>query len=67
MRIAKKAALMLVIVLVGLYSQAFAEISLTFGGCDTKREEYQRFVEAHPEVTVHAASNIYLSTTEMHS
>ena len=65
MRIAKKAALMLVIVLVGLYSQAFAEISLTFGGCDTKREEYQRFVEAHPEVTVHAASNIYLSTTEI--
>lgn len=46
-------------------SQAWAEATLSFGGCDVKNEAYQRFAQAHPDVTVKAEGNIYLSTVEM--
>ena len=59
----QKACLLIMAVLVLSLQQAAAEVTLSLGGCDVKREEYQRFVEAHPDVTVNVSGNIYLSTT----
>ena len=61
----QKACLLIMAVLVLSLQQAAAEVTLSLGGCDVKREEYQRFVEAHPDVTVNVSGNIYLSTTEI--